>query len=208
MSRELRHWFDERPFVEVVEPFLAGCPGPFLAAKGLRHMAYQRIEGIPSLDSADMEGSRPGQSRALGRRRYSASVVEIARQLRVRAGYLSQSAFRRGYRYSRALRWIRFLHGIALYEQGIRNDHLARRLGFSDPSGWTRFVRALIGTVPSKLPCLPLAAWVERAIEDVYGTVSGGRGTPLPATPGFSSLRDDSETRRRVLRPRLTQRSE
>lgn len=174
MSRELRHWFDERPFVEVIESFLVACPGPFVAAKGLRYMAYQRIEGIPSLDSVDMEGARPGERRALGRRRYSTSVVEIARQIRVRPGYLSQSAFRRGYQYSRALRWIRFLHGVALYEGGIRNDHLARRLGFSDPSGWTRFVRALIGAVPSKLPCLPLAAWVDRAIEDVYGI--GGRG--------------------------------
>lgn len=143
----------------MIEPFLAACPGPFLAAQGLRIAASQRIEGITGMESRD---------RRLGRREYLRSIARVADEIRVRPGYLSESALRRGDQYSRALRWIRFLHGKALYDQGIRSDTLARRLDFADPAGWSRFVKALNGAAPSDLPPLPLSAWVERAIEDVY----------------------------------------
>lgn len=154
------HWVGQGPFAAVIEPFLAACPGPFLAAQGLRIAASQRIEGITGTESYDR--------RLGGRREYLRSIARVADEIRVRPGYLSESALRRGYQYSRALRWIRFLHGKALYDQGIRSDTLARRLGFADPAGWTRFVKALNGAAPSDLPPLPLGVWVERAIEDVY----------------------------------------
>ena len=171
-SQELLHWFDDRSFAELIERFIEACPGPYLAIKGLRLMAHQRVEGIAALelDGKEAQGSREERG-VRGRQGYLWSVREIARQLRgVRPGYLSESALRKGYQYSRALRWIRFLHGKALVDRGIRGDVMARRLGFSDPAGWTRFVNALVGSTPTQLTPLPLAAWVERAIEDVYGS--------------------------------------
>lgn len=85
-----------------------------------------------------------------------------------RPAYLSQSALRRGYAYSRALKWLRFCHGITLRAAGVHVDRAAWRIGFSDPSGWTRFTKALMGKGPSELPILPLEFWVRRAVEDVY----------------------------------------
>lgn len=41
-------------------------------------------------------------------------------------------------------------------------------LGFSDPSGWTRFTKALIGKTPRQIPTAPMEFWVRLAIEDVY----------------------------------------
>lgn len=182
MSNEFLQGFEDRSFFELIEPFLEACPGPYLAIRGLRVMAYQHVEGVPAIALSDSEANRTRAGRPKkGRRCYLKSVIEIAQQLPgVRPGYLSESALRKGYQYSRALRWIRFLHGRTLYDHGIRGDILARRLGFSDPAGWTRFVKGLVGAVPTALPPRPLAAWVERAIEDVYGrhhrsTVVGGR---------------------------------
>ena len=176
MSKELRHWFDDRPHLELIERFIDACPGPYLAIKGLRVMAHQRVEGIVALEMTGKEAQGPREQRGVtGRQAYLRSVIEIARQLRgVRPAYLSESALRKGYQYSRALRWIRFLHGKTLLDQGVCGDVLARRLGFSDPAGWTRFVNALVGATPTQLPPLPLAAWVERAIENVYGSSESG----------------------------------
>ena len=126
----------------------------------VRSLVPQRIEGITGTESYDR--------RLGGRREYLRSIARVADEIRVRPGYLSESALRRGYQYSRALRWIRFLHGKALHDQGIRSDTLALRIGFADPAGWTRFVKALNGAAPGDLPPLPLGVWVERAIEDVY----------------------------------------
>lgn len=162
------HWTDQRPFVELIEPFLAVCPGPPLAAWGLRLAALQRVEGIQGLQSTGVGGTGSNHRRNDGGPLYLRSVAGIANEVGVRPGYLTESALRRGYEYSKALRWIRFLHGRALYEQGIRSDNLARRVGFSDHAGWTRFVNALGGATPSQLPPLPLAAWVDRAIEETY----------------------------------------
>ena len=106
--------------------------------------------------------------RYIGGGGYFHSVEAVAARLRVRPAYLSQSALRRGYQYSRALRWIRFLHGMALREGGAGALEAVWRIGFSDPSGWTRFVRALVGKDPRELPRVPLEFWGWRAVEDVY----------------------------------------
>lgn len=80
-----------------------------------------------------------------------------------------------------ALRWLRFCHGIALRTENVGADIAALRIGFSDPSGWTRFTRALIGKGPSQLPALPLEFWVRQAVEDVYLRARKlGRATESP----------------------------
>ncbi len=40
----------ERAFQEAIEFFIRACPGPALAERGLRIVAYQRIRGIVGLD--------------------------------------------------------------------------------------------------------------------------------------------------------------
>lgn len=165
---------DDCPFLDVIEPFLAACPGPPLSEFGLRVMAGQRVKGIPGLESGEwMRANRvridDRRERYLPREQYLRSVVDIAPLVNVRPGYLSEAALRKGYQYSRALRWIRFLHGLWLDREGHRNLRLAWKIGFCDPSGWTRFVAALTGSVPSRLPRRPLEDWVKAAIEDVYG---------------------------------------
>ena len=100
--------------------------------------------------------------------RYVASVVGVAERLNCRPAYLSQSASRLGYSYSNALRWLRFCHGIALRAAGEPSLESAWRTGFSDPAGWTRFTKALVGKSPKQLPRLDIEFWVRRAIEDVY----------------------------------------
>lgn len=169
----------EGAFQKAVEFFIRACPGPHIAVKGLRVVAYQRIRGIPGLEDGasrthriDVTGARTG---------YIATVAEVAERLRCRPAYLSQSALRRGYSYSRASRWLRFCHGIALRTENVGADIAALRIGFSDPSGWTRFTRALIGKSPSQLPALPLEFWVRQAVEDVYLRARKlGRATESP----------------------------
>ena len=112
--------------------------------------------------------------------RYIASIAELAKRLNCRPAYLSQSALRRGYSYSSALRWIRFCHGVTLRAAGVHTDRAAWRIGFSDPSGWTRFTKALIGKGPSQLPRLPFEFWVRRAVEDVYLDFSPGSADSGP----------------------------
>lgn len=156
----------EDAFQKAVEFFVRACPGPYLAVQGLRMVAYQRIRGIPGLEDGAGQTYRIDTSGA--RTRYIASIAEVGKRLKCRPAYLSQSALRRGYSYSRALRWVRFCHGVALRAAGVESDRAASRIGFSDPSGWTRFTRALVGKGPSQLPRLPLEFWVRRAVEDVY----------------------------------------
>lgn len=153
----------DQDFREVIEFFIRACPGPPLAERGLRIVAYQRIPGIVGLEdgSSDIRGG-------VEVRGYIASVKNVAKRLNCSPQYLSQSALRRGYSYSRALRWLRFCHGTALRSSGLHTDRCSWRIGFGDPSGWTRFTQALLGKGPSQLPKLPLEFWVRRAVEDVY----------------------------------------
>ena len=155
---------DARTFQEAIEPFILPCPGPELAVRGLRLVAYQRVRGIPGLGATATGEAKDKR----GGKGYIASVAEVARRLNCRPAYLCQSASRLGYSYSRALRWIRFCHGIALRAAGEPSLESAFRTGFHDPSGWTRFTRTLTGKSPKQLPRLPLEDWVWLAIQDVY----------------------------------------
>lgn len=166
----------EHEFQVVVEHFIRACPGPRLAEHGLRMVAYQRVPGIVGLE--DRTSSALGVSDVSGEGEgYFHSVEAVAARLEGRPAYLSQSALRRGYSYSKALRWIRFLHGQALRAGGAGALQAVWRIGFSDPSGWTRFVRALVGKGPRELPRVPLEFWGRRAVEDTYlgGPVVPGR---------------------------------
>ena len=186
----VRPGLDDRPFMERVQPFLDACPGPRWSKLGLRIMAGQPVEGIPDLESGKW-------MRANGFRvdhrvdRYLRSVIDVSRFLNVHRGYLSEPASRKGYQYSRALRWIRFLHGLELHRRGYRSLGLAWKIGFHDPSGWTRFVVTLTGSVPSSLPLRPMEYWVEEAIEDVWGGHRAGSEATPPAkrqkTHGFNN---------------------
>ena len=75
---------------------------------------------------------------------------------------------RRGFSYSKALRWIRYLHAVALLADGHRVDEVVWRLGFGDAGGWSRFVKRLLGRNPGQLPTLPIAWWVRKAVDDVF----------------------------------------
>lgn len=47
-------------FVQAAEFFLISCPGPALAQRGLRLVAFQPVKGIPGLVTP--ESSAPGQA--------------------------------------------------------------------------------------------------------------------------------------------------
>ena len=179
-------------FVETVALFLDACPGPPLARTGLGMAALQSVEGIPGLQTQRTHGVdtraglNTGNENLVGGARhvpYLSSVAGVAKRLRCRPAYLSRASTRHGYSFSRALRWIRLLHGMALRAEGFRVDTVALRLGFSDVSGWSRFTKRLIGRNPSHLPVLPLDLWVRKAIDDVYF------GIPVSAGSGADNQR-------------------
>lgn len=153
-------------FIEKVRPFLEACPGPAVARAGLRHAALQRVKGIPGLDARADDSSIEWAAGSEGR--YLHTINDMAELLGCSAAHLSESARRRGYHYSLALRWIRFLHFVSLRTNRCPTDEAAWRLGFNDVAGLTRFVAALHGRTVSQLPSVPFAFWVRRAIEDVY----------------------------------------
>ena len=157
-------------FQEGVESYLRACPGPALAEQGLRLAAYQRVAGIPWLEPSALRGEGNGRSVRSrgGAGRYLRSISDIAAQVNCRPSYLSDAALRRGYSYSRALRWLRFIHGLCLRETRTPVLDMVWSLGFSDPSGWTRFTKTLIGKTPRQIPRAPMEFWVRMAIEHVY----------------------------------------
>ena len=164
-----------RSFDEEIKFFLNACPGPAVAKHGLHIAAFQEVRGIQGLEpSGDRDELR--EAAEYGRRSvhggsdrgYLHRVAEIAERVGCRRAYLSEAALRHGFQYSRAVRWIRFLHGMALRAAGVDALTLAMRLGFSDLSGWNRFTRRLVGRSPRQLPDLPLDYWVRRAVDDVF----------------------------------------
>lgn len=172
-----------RSFDEDINFFLNACPGPAVAKHGLHLVAYQAVPGIPA--SAASQGDDEGRKAAdrvgkdggeeVGHRGYLRSVNGVAERVGCRPGYLTAAARRHGYHYSRALRWIRFLHGMALREAGVSALEVAARLGFSDLAGWSRSTLRLVGRTPTQLPSLPLHWWVRRAIDDLFlSSVRGG----------------------------------
>lgn len=165
----------QRSFDEEVSFFLNACPGPAVVKHGLRLVAFQEVRGIRGLESAE-EGDELQTSTEYGRgsghrgvdRRYLHRVAEIAKRVGCRPAYLSEAALRHGFHYSRAVRWILFLHGMALRAEGVGALTLAMRLGFSDLAGWSRFTTRLTGRTPNQLPNLPLEMWARRAVDDVF----------------------------------------
>ena len=157
-------------FVETIRPFLTACPGPPLAAKGLRIAALQQVDGIPGLDGRDRAPHThfSRDRRLAGEDRYLRTVREIAERVNWNPRSLSEAARRHGYRYSHALRWIRFLHFLALNAEGCGADQAAYRLGFHDVAGLTRSCRALHGRTLRQLPSVELSLWVRWGIEDVF----------------------------------------
>ena len=164
-----------RGFYEEMEFFLSACPGPAVVTHGLRLVAFQKVRGIQGLESSGKGNEawaaaehRRGSEQGAGDRGYLHRVVEIAKRVGCRRAYLSEAALRHGFQYSRAVRWIRFLHGMALRAEGVGALTLSMRLGFSDLAGWNRFTRRLVGRTPSQLPNVPLDYWVRRAVDDVF----------------------------------------
>ncbi len=178
-------------FPAAVRLFFEACPGPPMLRLGIRVAALQLVKGIPGLDASRRgSGSRDAarlslyeaneETRRSDADRYLCSVVAVAKRLKVRPGYLSETAVRHGFSYSRALRWIRYLHAATLLAEGHRLDTVARRLGFCDVAGWSRFTVRLLGRSPSQLPVLPLQWWVRKAVDDVFFgiPVAGAHASP------------------------------
>ncbi len=155
-------------FTDVIGVFLNACPGPPMAKAALHVAAFQVVDGIPGLSAEELSTAQSPRRKEP----YLRSMREVGELAGCRPRYLSKAAERFGYSFSRALRWIRFLHGMALLENGARMDDVCHRIGFSDVAGWSRFVTRLVGMRASQLPVLPLEHWVRKAIDDVYFGVS------------------------------------
>ena len=151
-------------FRDAIGVLLNACPGPPMAIAGLHVAAFQVVKGIRDLCPEEPStGQSPPRNEP-----YLRSVVDIAKLIDCRPAYLSKAGSRFGYSFSRALRWIRFLHGIALLEEGARMEIVCHRLGFSDIAGWSRFTTRLVGRSAGQLPVLTLEHWARKAIDDVY----------------------------------------
>lgn len=96
------------------------------------------------------------------------SVKDVAKKLYCTPEHLSRVGRDRGYSYSLAVRWVRFLIGVALMKQDHGGKVIARRLGFSDAASWTRFVQRLIGKTPKQLPNLTLEEWAREGVVRVF----------------------------------------
>ena len=162
-------------FVTAIGPFLEACTGPPLARAGLRIAALQPVKGIAGLDPKALVASERGEADVDP---YLSSTPQIAKRLNCRAEYLTRSAGKHGYSFARALRWIRFLHAMALLADGCRVETVAYRLGFNDIAGWSRFTKRLVGRGRSQLPVVPLDLWARKAMDDVFF------GVPACVAPG------------------------
>ena len=92
----------------------------------------------------------------------------MARNVFCTPDHLSKEARRYGFSVVEAMRWITFMQGCALREQGVGGARIAERLGFSEPASWSRFVKNLTGKTPTQLPKLPLSEWVYEARRRVF----------------------------------------
>ncbi len=135
-----------------------------MAEKGLRMMAYQDIKGIPLPERVDLHFQK--QNSEGGRK--MGSMKDVAGALFCSPGHLSRLARERGYSYSKAVRWIRFLLGAYLLRQSRSSKAVAWRLGFADSASWCRFTKRLVGKTPKQLPKLPLEDWAREAVFQVF----------------------------------------
>lgn len=154
-------------FQDVIDPFIRVCPGPALAVRALRLVAYQPVVGIAGMEpgsngdgpSGSGNGRKPVHLHRLG---------DVANAVSCTADHLSRVARRYGFSITVAIRWTTVLQGLALREEGVSQTQIARRLGFADASSWSRFVRNLTGKTPTQLPHLPLSDWVLEARRRVF----------------------------------------
>lgn len=151
-----------RSFHEDIQIFLNACPGPAVAKRGLHLAAFQEVRGIRGLERAADDDKRqrgPVRRRSAGQSEgggsYLRKLTEIAELLGCRPAYLTETALRHGYQYSKALRWIRFFHGTALRATGLDAQAFAMRLGFSDLAGWSRFTKRLLGKTAGSTGMIP-----------------------------------------------------
>ena len=159
---------EDLSFRDAVEPFIRACPGPAPAAKALRLVAYQAIKGIPGLEPEDSAHSKPSKNHDGGKSSPIRTLKDAASAVFYTADHLTKQARRYGYCILLAIRWVTFLQGYALHEQGASQTLIARRLGFSDASSWSRFVKNLTGKTPTQLPRLQLSDWAIEARRRVF----------------------------------------
>ena len=155
-------------FTDVIGVFLNACPGPPPAKAALHVAAFQVVDGIPGLSAEELSTARLPRSNEP----YMWSVRDVEQRVGCSPRHLSRTTDRFRDSISTALRGIRFLHGMALLENGARMYDVCHRIGFSDIAGWSRFVTRLVGMKASQLPVIPLEHWVRKAIDDVYFGVS------------------------------------
>ena len=156
------------PFPDAIESFIRACPGPTLAVKALRLVAYQPIRGIRGLHPEDPAHSGPSENQNGRKSAPMRTLKDVADAVSYTADHLAKEARRYGYSILLAIRWVTFLQGYALHEQGASQTRIARRLGFSDASSWSRFVKNLTGKTPTQLPRLPLSDWALEARRRVF----------------------------------------
>ena len=175
----------KKSFTKEITLFLDACPGPGLARSALRIAALQEVDGIPELSPLERDYRSPNRSpspsdlsvNVRSEREYIRTIARLGSRLHCRPAYLSEAALRHGYSLSKGLRWVRLMHGVALRTEGIGVGETARRLGFDDRAGWSRFAVRLVGTTSSQLPEVPLSSWVRRAVEEVF------LNPPAPKSP-------------------------
>ena len=156
------------PFPDSVEPFIRAYPGPTLAVKALRLVAHQPVRGIPALEPEDLAHSGPSENQNGRKSAPIRTLKDVADAVSYTADHLAKEVRRCGYSILLAIRWVTFFQGYALWEQGASQTRIARRLGFSDASSWSRFVKNLTGKTPTQLPRLPLGDWALDARRRVF----------------------------------------
>lgn len=65
-------------FHDVIDPFIRVCPGPALAVRALRLVAYQPVEGIPGLEPGS-NGDGPGGSGNGGKPAHLRRLGDVAK---------------------------------------------------------------------------------------------------------------------------------
>ena len=132
-------------FAEAIKSFLTACPGPPLGQAGLHMAALQAVKGISELDPKGSAASERGESDAGS---YLWSARQIGDRLNCSAEYLTRAAGKRGYSFAKALRWIRFLHAMALLAEECRVETVAYRLGLRRHCGLEPIHETAGGTKP------------------------------------------------------------
>lgn len=168
----------ELDFGREIAPFLDACRRPGLAGHVVHRAARQPVVGITAglpgggvkeaIDSRSDERQLSEEMNDMLPPRCAIFIVDWGSILNCRPAYLSEDARKRGYSLSLALRYVRFLHGIALRSQAVKPHQIAWRLRFNDIAGWNRFTVRLVGQSSGNLPSARLSYWTKRAGVKVF----------------------------------------